>query len=61
MRMSANQLLEHGKSRGGYWTSDKFMKQIERAVDVAEVKYHKEEGYQLFWILIRAHTIQHIQ
>ena len=50
IRMSARQLLEYGESREGYWTSDKFMKQIERAVDVAEAKYPKKQGYRLFWV-----------
>ena len=48
--MSAHQLLEYGESREGYWTSEKFMKQIKEAVDNAEGKYPKEKGYRLFWV-----------
>ena len=42
--MSARKLLEYGESREGYWTSEKFMKQMEYAVEVAEAKYPKEQG-----------------
>ena len=42
--MSARKLLEYGESREGYWTSERFMKQIEYAVEVAEAKYPKEQG-----------------
>ena len=50
IRMSARQLLEYGESREGYWTSEKFMKQMEKAVEVAEAKYPNEKGYRLFWV-----------
>lgn len=50
IRMSARKLLEYGESREGYWTSEKFMKQMENAVEVAEAKYPKEQGYRLFWV-----------
>ena len=49
--MSARKLLKYGKSKEGYWTSEKFMKQMEYAVEVAEAKYPKEQGYyRLFWV-----------
>ena len=35
----ARELLEYGEARQGYWTSDKFMNQIERAHKIATVKY----------------------
>lgn len=35
----ARQLLEYGAEREGYWTSEKFMRQIERAVQIAEFKF----------------------
>ena len=50
IRKAARQLLEYGESREGYWTSEKFMKQIQIAVEIAEAKYPKEQGYRLFWI-----------
>ena len=43
--MSAHQLFQYGESREGYWISDKFMAQIERAADIAEGKYPEEQGY----------------
>lgn len=44
------QLLEYGESCEGYWTADKFPKQMEIAMEVAEAKYPKEEWFCLFWI-----------
>jgi hypothetical protein len=43
-------LLEYGESKEGYWTGDKFMSQMERAVTIAEVKYSREKGWKLVWI-----------
>ena len=37
IRKAARQLLEYGESRKGYWTSEKFMQQIQ----IAEAKYPK--------------------
>ena len=48
--MGARQLLEYGESRDGYWTGDKFMKQMEKVVQIAEAKYPKEQGYRLYWV-----------
>jgi hypothetical protein len=58
IRMPARRLFEYGESREGYWISDKFMKQIARAVDVAEPKDHKKQGYRHFGFWIRVHAIQ---
>ncbi len=41
---------DYGESTEGNWTSDKFMKQMEMAVKIAEVKYPKEEGWRHMWI-----------
>ena len=46
----ARTLLEYGEVRDGYWTSDKFMKQMLGAVKIAEAKYPKEKGFRLFWV-----------
>ena len=35
LRKAARELLEYGESRDGYQNSDKFMKQIEKAVQVS--------------------------
>lgn len=48
--MAARQLLEYGESREGYWTSEKFLKQIQFAIDIAEAKYPRDQGYRLFWL-----------
>ena len=50
MKMSTRKLLEYRESREGYWTSDKFMKQMEYIVEVAEAKYPKEQAYRIFWV-----------
>ena len=42
---AACELLEYRESRDGYWNSDKFMKYMEKAVEVAEAKFPKGEGY----------------
>ena len=42
--------LEYGENKEGYWTSEKFMAQIEVAATIAEVKYPREEGYRLVFI-----------
>ncbi len=50
IKMAARKLLEYSESREEYWTSVKFMNQMEYAVDVAEAKYPKDQGYRLFWV-----------
>lgn len=49
-RMQARTLLEYGEAREGYWTSDKFMEQMEKAVKIAETKYPKQDGWRLVWV-----------
>ena len=49
-RMYAHELLEYGESREGYWTSDKFMNQIKKAVRIVDIKYPKKEGWHVVWI-----------
>ena len=36
--------------REGYWTSDKFMHQIEKAYKIAEIKYPSSNGWKHVWI-----------
>ena len=40
----AREFLEYGESREGYWTRDKFVAQMHRTIEIAEIKYPKEEG-----------------
>ena len=46
----ARMLLEYGENKEGYWTSDKFLSQMDCAVKIAEIKYPKEIGYRLIWL-----------
>ena len=48
--MHARVYLEYGEAREGYWNSDRFMKQMEIVVRIAEVKYPKAEGWKHVWI-----------
>ena len=50
IRLQAREFLEYGESKEGYWTSDKFMKQMKMAVKIAEVKYPKSDGWRHVWI-----------
>ena len=50
MKKYAHEFLEYGENREGYWTRDKFVKQMERAVDIAEIKYPKEDGWHHVWV-----------
>lgn len=42
--------LEYGESKEGYWTHDKFMEQIKRVVDMAELKYPSQDGCRHVWV-----------
>ena len=46
----AREFLEYGESRKGYWTRDKFVAQMHRAIKIAEIKYPKEEGWCHVWL-----------
>ena len=48
--MHARVLLEYGESKDGYWTSDRFMEQLKKAVQIAEVKYPIADGWKHVWI-----------
>ena len=50
IRMAVQILIEYEEARDRYWTGPKFMKQMESAVRIAEVKYPRERCYRLFWI-----------
>ena len=40
-------VLLYGESKEGYWTGEKFMKQIRKAVAIAKIKYPMEEGWKI--------------
>jgi len=50
MVLEAHVLLEYGESKEGYWTSEKFLLQMDHAVKIAEIKYPKEIGFCLMWL-----------
>lgn len=39
--------VEYGESREGYWTRDKFIAQMKRAIENAEIK---EDGWRHVWV-----------
>ena len=46
----ARRFLEYEENREGYWTRDKFIDQMKSAVEMAELKYPKEEGWRHVWV-----------
>ena len=48
--MYASMLFEYGESKEVYWTTDKFISQIIKAVKIAEIKYPKDKGWRVVWI-----------
>jgi hypothetical protein len=46
----ARRFLEYGENREGYWTRDKFIAQMKSAVEMAEVKYPKDDGWRHVWV-----------
>ncbi len=47
--VEARALLEYGAEREGYWTSDRFMKNIKDAAWIAEFKYSSDK-YTAAWL-----------
>ena len=50
IRKNAREFLEYGESREGYWTRDRFIAQMHRAIEIAEIKYPKENGWRHVWV-----------
>ena len=46
-KLVARTFLEYGESRDGYWTAEKFLKQVREALYIVEYKYPREVGYIL--------------
>ena len=46
----ARDFLEYGENKEGYWNLSRFMAQIQRAVQIAEIKYPKDQGWRHCWI-----------
>jgi hypothetical protein len=49
IKKSALALLEIGENREGYWTGQRFVEQVTKAVKIAEVKYPTSQGYHHIW------------
>lgn len=45
----ACETIKYGASGDGYWNNDKFLKQVKKAVDIAEAKYPGDK-YTLVWL-----------
>ena len=41
---------KHKEAREGYWTCDKFIKQMKKLIKIAEFKYPKSDGWRYVWI-----------
>ena len=50
IRKYAREFLEYGENKEGYWTRDKFVDQMQRAVEMAEIKYPKQDGWHHVWV-----------
>ena len=48
-REEARKAIEYGANRDGYWTRDKFLEHVQKAVDIAERKYSRDQ-YTFLWI-----------
>lgn len=46
----AREFLEYGENKEGYWTMKKFIAQIVRAVEIADIKYPLKDGWRQCWI-----------
>ena len=49
IKQRARQLLEYGAEKEGYWTGNRFMKQMENAAKIADFKYPKHD-YTVAWL-----------
>ena len=49
IKQRARQLLENGAEKEGYWTGDRFIKQVEYAAKIADFKYPKDD-YTIVWL-----------
>ena len=50
LRRQAREFLEYGKEHEGYWTAEKFLKQLEVASTIADTKYPRNEGYRVCFV-----------
>ena len=50
MKKEARELLEYGDNKEGYWMSEKFLVQVDKAVKITNTKYPPEDGFKVIWI-----------
>ena len=50
LRRQAREFLEYGKDHDGYWTAEKFFKQLEVAATIADIKYPRDKGYKVCFV-----------
>ena len=50
LKQYARKSIEYGENRDGYWTSERFLEQLEDSALIAECKYPKEQGYKVVWV-----------
>ena len=41
--------IQYGENEDGYWTSDRFMEQLEYSAKIAECKYPQSDGFKVVW------------
>ena len=50
IRKYTREFFEYRESKEDYWTRDKFIAQMQRAVKIAEIKYPKVDGWRNVWV-----------
>ena len=50
IQKSARVIIEYGENKEGYFTSERFLDQLEMAVEIAEYKYPRRKGYRLYFV-----------
>ena len=45
-----HEFLKYGESEERCWTRDKFIAQMNKAIEIAEIKYPKDDGWRHIWV-----------
>ena len=46
----AREFLEYGETKEGYLTRDRFVAQMQQAIETADIKYPKQDGWRHTWV-----------
>ena len=46
----AREYLEYGENKEEYWTMSRFLAQLKRAAEIAEIRYPREQGWRICWV-----------